>query len=303
MRRRIDIAASLVVRPELLFLDEPTTGLDPRSRNQVWEIVRALAVAGHHRPADHPVPRRSGPAGRPDRGDRPRQGRRRGAPGPSSRPLRVGDLEVGLSTGGIGPELGQVLGSPDERCQVGQIRSCRPRGVEDLIAIGRRELQRSGIEWWRFRPRPAQPGRRLPRPHRPPRCGPDRGGAGHMTTTPCRRHLDPTLRSALAGGPATAGVSAIGIADLRLSCATQAQTRTRANHRRDRDPGALHAAVHLSLRRRPVRIDPRLPAVPAARHPGHGGAARNRVQRARPQTDLDRGVLYGSAPCPSGDRP
>lgn len=46
MRRRIDIAGSLVVRPELMFLDEPTTGLDPRSRNQVWEIVRALVSAG-----------------------------------------------------------------------------------------------------------------------------------------------------------------------------------------------------------------------------------------------------------------
>jgi ABC-2 type transport system ATP-binding protein len=46
MRRRLDIAASLVVTPELLFLDEPTTGLDPRSRNQVWDIVRALARGG-----------------------------------------------------------------------------------------------------------------------------------------------------------------------------------------------------------------------------------------------------------------
>ena len=46
MRRRLDIAASLVVMPELLFLDEPTTGLDPRSRNQVWQIVRALAAGG-----------------------------------------------------------------------------------------------------------------------------------------------------------------------------------------------------------------------------------------------------------------
>jgi ABC-2 type transport system ATP-binding protein len=46
MRRRLDIAASLVVRPELLFLDEPTTGLDPRSRDQVWQIVRALAAHG-----------------------------------------------------------------------------------------------------------------------------------------------------------------------------------------------------------------------------------------------------------------
>jgi ABC-2 type transport system ATP-binding protein len=46
MRRRLDIAASLVVTPDLMFLDEPTTGLDPRSRNQVWEIVRALVAGG-----------------------------------------------------------------------------------------------------------------------------------------------------------------------------------------------------------------------------------------------------------------
>ncbi|WP_448628470.1 ATP-binding cassette domain-containing protein [Geodermatophilus sp. URMC 64] len=46
MRRRLDIAASIVVTPELMFLDEPTTGLDPRSRNQVWEIARALVAGG-----------------------------------------------------------------------------------------------------------------------------------------------------------------------------------------------------------------------------------------------------------------
>jgi ABC-2 type transport system ATP-binding protein len=46
MRRRLDIAASLVVTPEVMFLDEPTTGLDPRSRNQVWDIVRALVAQG-----------------------------------------------------------------------------------------------------------------------------------------------------------------------------------------------------------------------------------------------------------------
>jgi ABC-2 type transport system ATP-binding protein len=46
MRRRLDIAASLVAIPEVLFLDEPTTGLDPRSRNQVWELVRRIAAEG-----------------------------------------------------------------------------------------------------------------------------------------------------------------------------------------------------------------------------------------------------------------
>src|SRR5690554_4236960 len=47
MRRRLDIAASIVVTPELLFLDEPTTGLDPRSRNEVWDIIRAMRSEEH----------------------------------------------------------------------------------------------------------------------------------------------------------------------------------------------------------------------------------------------------------------
>jgi daunorubicin/doxorubicin transport system ATP-binding protein len=46
MRRRLDVAVSIVVAPELLFLDEPTTGLDPRSRSQVWEMVRWLVREG-----------------------------------------------------------------------------------------------------------------------------------------------------------------------------------------------------------------------------------------------------------------
>lgn len=46
MRRRLDIAASLIITPEILFLDEPTTGLDPRSRNQVWDMVRDIAAIG-----------------------------------------------------------------------------------------------------------------------------------------------------------------------------------------------------------------------------------------------------------------
>ncbi len=46
MRRRLDIAASIIRTPDLLFLDEPTTGLDPRSRGQVWQFIRALVAAG-----------------------------------------------------------------------------------------------------------------------------------------------------------------------------------------------------------------------------------------------------------------
>ncbi len=46
MRRRLDLASSLLTRPRILFLDEPTTGLDPRSRNQIWTIVRELVRDG-----------------------------------------------------------------------------------------------------------------------------------------------------------------------------------------------------------------------------------------------------------------
>ncbi|MFI7552737.1 ATP-binding cassette domain-containing protein [Micromonospora sediminimaris] len=46
MRRRLDIAAGLILTPAVLFLDEPTTGLDPRARNEVWAAVREIAVRG-----------------------------------------------------------------------------------------------------------------------------------------------------------------------------------------------------------------------------------------------------------------
>lgn len=46
MRRRLDIAASIIITPDLLFLDEPTTGLDPRSRRYIWDVIRTLRAAG-----------------------------------------------------------------------------------------------------------------------------------------------------------------------------------------------------------------------------------------------------------------
>ncbi|MER6296719.1 ATP-binding cassette domain-containing protein [Streptomyces althioticus] len=46
MRRRLDLAASMILTPAVLFLDEPTTGLDPRSRGEVWDSVRALVAGG-----------------------------------------------------------------------------------------------------------------------------------------------------------------------------------------------------------------------------------------------------------------
>ena len=46
MRRRLDLAVSLIAAPPVLFLDEPTTGLDPRSRNDLWDVLRGLVADG-----------------------------------------------------------------------------------------------------------------------------------------------------------------------------------------------------------------------------------------------------------------
>jgi ABC-type multidrug transport system ATPase subunit len=56
MRRRLDLAASLLGEPEVLFLDEPTTGLDPRARLQVWETIRRVVAGGATVLASTPAP-------------------------------------------------------------------------------------------------------------------------------------------------------------------------------------------------------------------------------------------------------
>ena len=88
MRRRLDLAAALVARPPVLFLDEPTTGLDPRSRLRALGDDRGARGRRDHRAAHHPVPRRGRPARRPHRGDRPRPGDRGGHLGRAEEPRR-----------------------------------------------------------------------------------------------------------------------------------------------------------------------------------------------------------------------
>ena len=71
-RRRLDVALGILGRPELLFLDEPTTGFDPAARRHFWALVEDLAGRGHHDPAHHALPRGGRAAGRPGRGHRAR---------------------------------------------------------------------------------------------------------------------------------------------------------------------------------------------------------------------------------------
>ena len=72
MRRRLDLGASLVGAPRMLLLDEPTTGLDPRTRIDLWESHPLAGRRRHRRAADHAVPGGGRSAGRPRRHHRPR---------------------------------------------------------------------------------------------------------------------------------------------------------------------------------------------------------------------------------------
>jgi ABC-2 type transport system ATP-binding protein len=56
MRRRLDLAASIVARPPVLILDEPTTGLDPRTRRDLWVFIKKLVQHGRHPTVDYSVP-------------------------------------------------------------------------------------------------------------------------------------------------------------------------------------------------------------------------------------------------------
>ena len=77
-QRRLDLALGIVGYPELLFLDEPTTGFDPAARRNAWELIRATVLRRHDRAADVALPRRGRAPRRPGRCAAARSARRRG---------------------------------------------------------------------------------------------------------------------------------------------------------------------------------------------------------------------------------
>ena len=78
MRRRLDLAGALVADPPVIFLDEPTTGLDPRGRTEMWDVIQTLVAGGTTLLLTTAVPRGGGPARRRDRRHRPRPHHRAG---------------------------------------------------------------------------------------------------------------------------------------------------------------------------------------------------------------------------------
>ena len=148
MRRRLDLAAALVARPPVIFLDEPTTGLDPLSRLGPVGDDRGPRRGRHHGAADHPVPRRGRPAGRQHRRDRPRAGDRRGHLGPAQGPGRR--RAPGGDPGGPGPGRGRApppwRSMSDERPETedGTLRVAF-RQRQGAIAEAVRRLDEAGV--------------------------------------------------------------------------------------------------------------------------------------------------------------
>ena len=177
MKRRLDLALALVHRPRVLFLDEPTTGLDVQSRTALWEEVGAARARGRRDRLPHDaVPRGGRRARRPRRDHRPRPDRRRGHAGRAQGRGRPADRRGGARRPGrprpARPRSSRRFGEP---CRATHGVAVRLRSGDDDLAERRARARRRGP---RSREPPAPPAdarRRLPREDRPLARGRRRG--------------------------------------------------------------------------------------------------------------------------------
>ena len=255
MRRRLDIAASLIVTPELLFLDEPTTGLDPRSRNQVWEIVRAIVAHGttvvlttqYLDEADQLADR----IAVIDHGRVIAEGTR-------------GELKASVGGGGVRVRLlDPAQREQAERLLAGEL-GVPVHAERDPAALAARIPARTAAASRRSGSRTRWP------------SSPARGSASATSRSASRASTRCSSRSPEAGPkprrptrgdrmshaprhcPQPRGrrppARLARLAGLRLALAAEDQARARATWRRARHPDPVHADVHLSVRRRAGRI-------------------------------------------------
>ncbi len=270
MRRRLDIAASIVVTPQLMFLDEPTTGLDPRSRNQVWDIIRMLVAGGttillctqYLEEADQLA---EGIAVI-DHGKVIAEG----TPGQLKASVGSGSLHVRLldpeqrargRAEVLTRELGAVHLEPDPAALSVQCADA-DRGAEAVAALSRAGVRHRGLL-----ARPAEPGRGLPRPHRPPGRGPIRSRSRRRRherrsrPAPTTGADEAAVRKAIASTARPPRPSAVSAAlTFGWRGDAEGQARPRAAARRDDHAGDVRAHVHVPVRRRDRGLDRRVPA-------------------------------------------
>ena len=148
MRRRLDLAVSLVGHPQVLFLDEPSSGLDPRGRHQLWQTIRACRRR-HRGAAHHPVPGGSRPARRPDRGHRPRPHPRQRHPDQLKAQVGGDRLQLRLATPATARRAAELVadlgsGPPQVDAQAGEVTVPIADGVAVLPEVVR-QLDAAGL--------------------------------------------------------------------------------------------------------------------------------------------------------------